>query len=675
MNLTKVINGRPRANGALISIRMQRRKHRLMISVDGIRKDRLACYNSKAALITPNIDRISKECVRFDDMLASSTSTAQCFASIFSGRNSREFGRSKYGDSVTPFEDNVFSDHEEKGYKSVVCVNRRIRSWINQINTWSNAEFWWTGSEVAGKSAADKDAASYRPGEQVDYFIERADKEVKPLCAWLHLVGWSSAAEKHLERYPFEYDARVAELDEAVGRFFDHFKETAEIFIFSDHGYAFFEQSRWAYGKDGHSLVEPVVTVPYLVYNGVDKGVNSDLVSQIRNREIVGDSHKALNVSDDIAICESRYEEQHDLALAIRKGAFKLAYYFSTGTHQFYDLANDPLENIDYACGEFHKVARDEMGSHPDVNPFILRADWDLLTRTEEEMLDMAKSYYGPKVLERHRRNRSGINAFASIRACKQFVGKMLGEDKMGVRTLIRSMLGRVRPRSSGSTTDMAFTKEAPFDERFKKLLSPLEARKLHAIGLEPQDIIEVPLEKLYLQFRSEWHWNKLTDHPRRREGLRVIDSPLVTFLQRYAEEGEHLFISGGFRDTDYYRVWQASDKVGWRYNWYDYPAKFEKRYTDASIESKMRSVAAVYESIRDIGYQKGRYSNTTVTAIIEPFETTRFGYEHHIDGYEVWGGHHRIAALHVLGFKETDIMVLKDINPLTAQKAETVAK
>ena len=87
MNLTKVINGRPRANGALISIRMQRRKHRLMISVDGIRKDRLACYNSKAALITPNIDRISKECVRFDDMLASSTSTAQCFASIFSGRN------------------------------------------------------------------------------------------------------------------------------------------------------------------------------------------------------------------------------------------------------------------------------------------------------------------------------------------------------------------------------------------------------------------------------------------------------------------------------------------------------------------------------------------------------------------------------------------------------------
>lgn len=406
-------------------------KHKLLISIDGIRKDRLACYNRKVAWLTPNISRIASECVLFDDMMAAATSTAQCFTSILAGRNSVDFGRKVYTDNQNPFSDNIFSDHEEMGYKTVVSVNRRIESWINLINTFSKAEFWWTGKTIEESEKNTKDDASLRPKEQVQNFIKLSRQESKPLMAWMHLVGFSSPDKRFTgEVSQFEYDARVAELDEAIGIFFDYFRDNSEIFIFSDHGYAFFEQGRWAYGKDGHSLVEPVVNVPFLVYNGRHRGVNENLVSQIRVREIVKNSDRALDISNETAFCETRYEQQPDIALAIRKNQYKLNYYYSNQMAQFYDLKSDPLENIDYANGKFHKVTRREDGTHPDLKPYILRTDWENLSAMEAELLKLAKEYYGEELIERHKRNREGLNRFKLVRDAKSFIGLLIGRDR-----------------------------------------------------------------------------------------------------------------------------------------------------------------------------------------------------------------------------------------------------
>ncbi len=399
-------------------------KNKLIISIDGVRKDRLACYNSKMAWLTPNIARIYPECVLFDDVMSASTSTAQCFSTIFTGKNSVEFGRKLYGDSQMPFSHNVFSDHEEIGYKTVVCVNKRIESWIKMINTFSNAEFWWTGKSIAESDGKTKDSASFRPKEQVEYFIDRADKEKKPLMSWLHLVGFSSPDPRFNKLTPFEYDARVAEMDEAIGIFFDHFKGTSEIYIFADHGYALFEQGRWSYGKNGHSLVQPVLDVPLLVYNGEQTGVNQNLVSQIRIRDIIRDSGISLEIKDEMVFCETRYVEQHDLALAVRKGKYKLSYYFSDDRHQFYDLSSDPLENIDYASDSFHKLKRNDDGTHPSLKPFILRTDWDELREIEDELLKIAKNYYGPETIARHEKSRRAMNKNPIVRSLKSAVKK-----------------------------------------------------------------------------------------------------------------------------------------------------------------------------------------------------------------------------------------------------------
>ncbi len=397
-------------------------KSKIIISVDGTRKDRLGCYNPRFKWLTPNFTRIAPKCVRFDDMIASSTSTGMCFASIFTGRYPVEFGRKTYGDVETPFPDNVFSDHEALGYKTIVCLNKRFDVHTRLINAFSKAEFWWTGNNISESDKKTKDDSSLRPEEQVAYFIERSGKIQEPFLAWLHLWGFSKPHQRFTEITPFEYDARIAELDEAVGILFDHFCDLCEIFIFADHGYNLFEHGRWAYGKDGHCLTEPVVSVPFIVYNGVQQGVNPNLVSQVRFREIIRDSSCSLDIKDDIAFCETRYIEQPDLALAVRNGYYKLTYYYNTRKHEFYDLSSDPNENINYVSSSFYKVKRDRDGTHPELKPYIVRTDWDRLNELEQDLLKRAREYYGPLTFSWKRWLRGLIRNNAMIRRLRRAI-------------------------------------------------------------------------------------------------------------------------------------------------------------------------------------------------------------------------------------------------------------
>ena len=370
-------------------------KNKLLITIDGIRKDRLSCYNPKKQYLTPNFHRIAPECILFEDMNASATSTGMCFASIFTGRYQKEFGRKTYGDTQNPFTDNLFKDFEDKGYKTIICLNKRFDVHARLINAFSNAEFWWTGKtlEEAGQL---KDASSLRPKEQAEYFIEKSDRVKAPYFAWIHLWGFSSPEKRFTDNItPFEYDARVAELDEAVGILFDHFKAESEMFIGADHGYALFEKGRWSYGKDGHCLVEAVTSVPFLVYNGLQKGVNHELVSQTKLREIVNNPKYALDVKDSVSFCETRYVDQPDIALAVRRDKYKLIYYYDTGAYEFYDLMTDEQETINYAGKRFHKLSRDDFGAHLALKPYILRTDWEVIEKAMTDMISKAKNYYG----------------------------------------------------------------------------------------------------------------------------------------------------------------------------------------------------------------------------------------------------------------------------------------
>ena len=360
--------------------------------MDGIRKDRIGVYNSKTEYLTPNLTRIGRKSVVFDDMFAAATSTGMCFTSIFTGKNQKDFGRKTFGDTQNPFPDNLFTDHEELGYKTIVCLNKRFDIHHRLINAFGSAEHWWTGIK---SNSNNKNFGSLRPREQVQYLIDRLKDIDQPVLVWMHLWGFSKPEDRFLELTPFDYDARVAELDEAIGLVFDYYQHNSEFYIFSDHGYSFFEHDKWGYGKQGSNLNESVCNVPAIVYNGKNKGINEKLVSQIRIREIVLNSGNSFQISDEIAFCESRYSNQGDMALAIRKGKRKLIYNYYEKQSQFYDLHTDPNENIDMASNKFYKTTRFSDGSHSLLTPYIIRTDWPLINQAHSGMLSMAKSYYG----------------------------------------------------------------------------------------------------------------------------------------------------------------------------------------------------------------------------------------------------------------------------------------
>lgn len=367
-------------------------KNKLLITIDGIRKDRVGAYNPASEFLTPNLTRIARESVVFDDMVAAATSTGMCFASIFTGKYQREFGRKTYGDNQNPFPDNMFTDHEKLGYRTIVCLNKRFDIHHRLINAFGGAEHWWTGTYAEG---GKKEGGSLSPCEQAAYLIEKLRDITDPVLVWMHLWGFGKPEDRFLERTPFDYDARVAELDDAIGMVFKQFSHNSEFFLFSDHGYSFFEQGKWSYGKDGSNVTESVCSVPVIIFNGNDIGRNTHLVSQIWMREIIRDSRCALSVHSDMAFCETRYLGQEDKVVAIRKGSRKLVYHFYEDRIQFFDLYTDPQENIDMASDTFHKLTRDEDGQHPPLKPYVIRTDWESLRVEREEMEAIAKSFYG----------------------------------------------------------------------------------------------------------------------------------------------------------------------------------------------------------------------------------------------------------------------------------------
>ena len=116
-------------------------KNKIILTIDGIRKDRLSTYNNNVFNISDNLKRISDQSVVFNDMMACATSTAMCFASLFAGRYQKDFKRLIFGQNNNPFDDNIFTDHEQKGYKTFVCLNKRFKNCSDLINTYGKAEF------------------------------------------------------------------------------------------------------------------------------------------------------------------------------------------------------------------------------------------------------------------------------------------------------------------------------------------------------------------------------------------------------------------------------------------------------------------------------------------------------------------------------------------------------
>lgn len=82
-------------------------------------------------------------------------------------------------------------------------------------------------------------------------------------------------------------------------------------------------------------------------------------------------------------------------------------------------------------------------------------------------------------------------------------------------------------------------------------------------------------------------------------------------------------------------------------------------------IHTKIGKAIALLESIRTRGFKDGCLANLP-WVLEEPLIKTRYGIDHNIDGYEIYDGHHRVAAQCSLGHASTKAILVKDVATTT---------
>ncbi|MBI4342273.1 MAG: class I SAM-dependent methyltransferase [Candidatus Omnitrophica bacterium] len=188
-------------------------------------------------------------------------------------------------------------------------------------------------------------------------------------------------------------------------------------------------------------------------------------------------------------------------------------------------------------------------------------------------------------------------------------------------------------------------------------MLTAADEAQLQAFGLRAVAPRTVRLEQLHMQYRHELHVPGLF------EGQPIIRSPLLSAIRVYQRGGLRA-LRREFRHLSYYKMFKSFDRVGFKIDWRNGVDRISFRWSDARIWSGLLKMVSAYESIKRVGYLGKGFRHRYIMALEIPFELTRFGREMAWEPYEIWGGHHRAAALAALGVEEAEVVLLHDEAP-----------
>ena len=119
--------------------------------------------------------------------------------------------------------------------------------------------------------------------------------------------------------------------------------------------------------------------------------------------------------------------------------------------------------------------------------------------------------------------------------------------------------------------------------------------------------------------------------------------------------------LPGQLEKTDYWRFHVAMRDAGIKLQ---RGSEFVER-SDEWIDNKVRRMVNIFESIKNRSYRYRRVSDY-IWVVEKPLIHTRYGYDHCPEGYEIFDGHHRAAAVAFLGYPSVRVLLLKDVGTHT---------
>lgn len=260
----------------------------ILVTIDTLRADRLGCYGYPKNL-TPNLDRLAKSGVLFENAVAQTPSTPPSHASMFTGtyptvhqvRNAGGFALDKSHRTLAEI-------LQEKGWQTAAFVGSSVLDRVYGLN-----QGFQTYDDRMPKALAGEEP-SRRAGQVVDRALDWLQKRAapNPLFLWVHIYDPHAP---HDPPQPFKkryksnpYDGEIAYSDRELGRLFDGVakkfqSEKTLMTVLADHGESLSEHGEYYHGV---FLYDSTLRIPWIMLGpGIPAGVRVN--NQVRTIDLL----------------------------------------------------------------------------------------------------------------------------------------------------------------------------------------------------------------------------------------------------------------------------------------------------------------------------------------------------------------------------------------------------
>jgi arylsulfatase A-like enzyme/Flp pilus assembly protein TadD len=244
----------------------------LLVTIDTLRADRLGCYGY-SQIETPNLDKIARQGVLFENAVAPAPLTAPSHASMMTGVYPTVHKvRNTGGFVLSPSEPKLSKILQDQGWDTAAFIGSSVlkgRFGFNQGFAVYDDEM---PTSASGSAVAEPER---RAGEVVDRAVKWLGAQSgKPFFLWVHVYDPhipydppDPFREKYRDR---PYDGEIAYTDQQLGRLFDTVArksrpENTLIAVLSDHGESFSEHGEYTHGV---FLYDTTLRIAFLMAGG-----------------------------------------------------------------------------------------------------------------------------------------------------------------------------------------------------------------------------------------------------------------------------------------------------------------------------------------------------------------------------------------------------------------------
>ncbi len=257
----------------------------LFVTIDTLRPDRLGSYGSKAGL-TPHLDRLASEGVRFEHVLAHVPLTLPAHASIFTSLQPTEHGVHDNGTfRLNESVPTLATTLESAGYETGAFVGAFVLDARFGLNRGFDVYDDYYGERRGFLSFAQLE----RPADAVVASAERWIGEARaPWFAWVHLFDAHAPYRPPPElarKFSNDlYGGEVALVDATLGAFLDRLSAAGRLdgtvlVVLGDHGESLGEHGERTHGTFAY---DSTLRVPWILWaQGLRPQVFSETVRQV----------------------------------------------------------------------------------------------------------------------------------------------------------------------------------------------------------------------------------------------------------------------------------------------------------------------------------------------------------------------------------------------------------